>query len=128
MPVTCGFVIDHDELAKIQYEAQETNHFPLRSDFAESIVYSWSNGNELEFAAACVSDDAADALKRKIDKALVGCARDISLWLTDDEAMCLAVASQNCQTNGLPIHQTRLIDAWHKRWMESDYAAFKEEN
>lgn len=94
------------------------HHFPIRADFAESVVYSWSNGNELEVGAACTSDAAAQRLKEKIDKKLEKPCRDLSLWLDEEEAMCLAVASQNCQTNGLPSYQIGLIESWHSKWCE----------
>lgn len=96
------------------------NWFPINRFFAMSVVESYSGGvNELEIGAVCTSQEAADSLKEKIRIAFDDTnLPDISLMLTDIEAMCLSVASQNCATNGLPLAQQKRIDAWHDKWIE----------
>lgn len=95
------------------------HHIAIRADFAEDIVDSYSGGvNELETGTACTTDEAGCGLKSKINAALDSKpTRDISLRLTEDEAMCLACASQNCQLGGLPLAQLRRIQSWFDVWL-----------
>lgn len=95
------------------------NWFPINRFFAVSVVESYSGGvNELEIGGLCTSKESAESLKVKILSAIDETnLPDISLRLTDMEAMCLAVASQNCATNGLPKAQQKRIDEWHSKWM-----------
>ena len=93
----------------------------LRTDFAESVVYSYSGGvNELHIGGICTSEAAAAGVKRKIDAALAAgefeAVPDITIRLTEVEAMCLAVASQNCQTATLPSAQLARLEEWFERW------------
>lgn len=94
---------------------------PIRADFAEAVVYSFSGGvNELDIGACCTSRDAAARLKAKIDAALQCInpwTRDISLWLEEDEALCFAVASQNCESAGLPEGQRQRLDQLFEAWL-----------
>lgn len=95
-------------------------HISISEWFAESIVYSYSGGvNELDIGIACTSEDAGTGLKRKIDAVLEKAdGRDITLWLLPDEAMCLAIASQNCRIENLTLPQLHKIQSWFDRWIE----------
>ena len=94
--------------------------FPIRADFADQILWSYSGGIvEIEVGAACVSEKVAHSLRDKIQHALdQRFVRDISLWLTEDEAMCLAIASENCQLSGLPKAQRDRIEHWMSVWRD----------
>lgn len=106
------------------------NHFGIRADFAEAVVYSYQGGtNELEIGGVLTSPDAALSLKSKIDAALDSNSRiDLSLWLTDLEAMCLALAAENCQLEGLPAAQRKKIEKWKERWLASPLSSLEAGN
>lgn len=99
----------------------------VRGAFLDAVLYAHSGGvNELECAEACTSRKVAMSLKNKADAKLArfhpnGKVPDVTLNLTEDEAMCLAVAAQNCAFDGLPVAQRKHLEEWHRRWCQSHW-------
>lgn len=99
----------------------------IRGAFLEAIIYSYSGGvNELEIGEACTSHEVAMSLQEKAEAKLRrfhpnGKVPDVTLNLTEDEAMCLAVAAQNCRFDGLPVAQRKHLEEWHEKWRNSKW-------
>lgn len=99
-------------------ELDSLHWFPIRADFADALLCSGSGGViEIEAGGLCTNEETAKRLEEKILAAFeTNYVRDISLYLTDVEAMCLAVAACNCATNGLPKAQRDRVDKWFEKW------------
>ncbi len=98
--------------------------FPICGWFAEQVCDSFSGGwNELEAAACCLSDEIAQSLRSKIYTQLESNnLPNITLWLTDEEAMCLGIAGTNCKTGSMPKAQRDRLDYWLNAWLASSWA------
>ena len=108
---------------KITRNSEGLVFFPICVWFAEQVCDSYEGGwNELEAAACCTSDEIAASLKTKIYTQLEATnLPTITLWLTDDEAMCLGVAGTNCKTSAMPKAQIERLEYWFNAWLESDW-------
>lgn len=102
---------------------EQLHWFPIDSGMAWALDGETSGGGppELEVGGLCTTKEAAASLLAKIHKAPVH-GRTMTLWLTEAEAMCLAVAASNCATSSLPWAQQVRLDQWHAKWMQSPYA------
>lgn len=102
------------------------NWCPVVAWFLESILDSFSGGyNELEVATCCLTPEIGGSFEAKARAALAEWnegERDVSLWLTDDEAMLLGLAAENCKNYILPCPQRERLENWAAKWRASDYA------
>jgi len=114
---------------KITRNAEGLVFFPICASMAEQVCDSFHGGwNELEAAACCLSDAIAQSLRTKIYTQLeANNLPNITLWLTDEEAMCLGVAGTNCKTAMIPKAQRDRLTYWLDAWLASPWADLEPE-
>jgi len=120
----------HSALSKrvkeLEGEVQaRVNYCPINASFLEAVLTSYRCGvNEVGAAADCI--DNGDAVRASFEaKAEAALSahdwereRDVSLWLTDDEATLIGIASMNCQSGMLTDGQFKRLERWYEAWRE----------